>query len=70
VQKVRWFLERWERQRPGAVLEIVTGRGNRSAGAPVLKAAIEDALRGELADRVARWVVQPGGGAVLLELNG
>jgi DNA-nicking Smr family endonuclease len=70
VQKLRWFVERWERQRPGAVLEIVTGRGNRSAGAPVLKAAVEDVLREELADRITRWVVQPGGGAVLLELKG
>lgn len=69
LRRLGWFIERWEHRRPGAILEIVTGRGNRSAGAPVLKRVVEEALRDELAGRVADWVVQSGGGAYLVKLG-
>ena len=69
VRKLGWFLDRWEHQHPGAVLEVVTGRGSRSAGAPVLQPTIERALQSEFAGRIEQWVHQPGGGAFLLRLR-
>jgi hypothetical protein len=35
----------------------------------VLKRVVEEALRDELAGRVADWVVQSGGGAYLVKLR-
>ena len=69
VRKLGWFIDRWEHLRPGAVLEVVTGRGNRSPGAPVLQPTIQRALDKEFADRIERWVHQPGGGAFLIRLR-
>ena len=33
------FLVGWSRRRPGAVVRVITGKGNRSQGGPVLKPA-------------------------------
>ena len=53
---VRTFLDNWRRRKHGAVLHIITGRGNGSANGPVLRGLVKKLLRGEL-----RGVVQESG---------
>jgi len=65
--RVESLLETWSRRQPGAVLRIVTGKGNRSAGAPVLLGTVESILRGD--PRVADMVLDAGGGGWLLRVR-
>ena len=44
LRRVETFLDLWARQSPGAVLRIITGKGNRSAGAPVLRSKVGDLM--------------------------
>ncbi len=67
-QQLRWFLERWCRQNPGAVVRVITGKGTRSSGAPVLKPLVRQLLDGPLAGLVEDYVVESGGGAYLIRL--
>jgi DNA-nicking Smr family endonuclease len=64
------FLVGWSRRRPGAVLRVITGRGNRSRGGPVLKPRVRELLVGRLAPVVADWAVESGGGAYLVRVRG
>lgn len=59
---------RSQRDRGERTVVVVTGRGNRSTGVPVLRAEVEhllDRLRGEL---VVRWDPTEGGGAFRVQL--
>jgi hypothetical protein len=47
------FLLRCSRTRPGAVVRVITGRGNRSAGPAVLQPLVGRLLRGPLSRYVA-----------------
>lgn len=54
---------------PGAVVEIVTGKGVRSVGRPVLPGLVRELLQGELKSMVREWAGTPGGGAVKVRLR-
>lgn len=62
-----WLRDR--RERGERTVVVVTGRGNRSAGPPVLRTELQhllERLRGEL---VAGWEPEPGGGAFRVQLS-
>jgi DNA-nicking Smr family endonuclease len=63
------FLVGWSRRRPGAVVRVVTGRGNRSQGGPVLKPRVRELLTGRLAPIVEDYAVESGGGAYRVRLR-
>lgn len=63
------FVETWRRRRPGAVLRIITGKGLRSEGPPVLQARVRELLGGELSKRVEEFVLESGGGSFLIRLR-
>lgn len=69
-RRLEMFLDRVATTAPGAVVRIVTGRGRRSAGKPVLPGLVRDALNGWLSHRVDEWAVDVGSGAYLVRLNG
>ncbi len=52
----------------GRVVHIVTGRGNRSEGRPVLPGVAREALAGALAPYVAEQAGLPGGGGIAVRL--
>lgn len=69
LQRVENLLATWTRRQPGAVLRIVTGKGNRSADGPVLLGAVEELLREELGGRVADMTLDAGGGGWLVRVG-
>ncbi len=70
IQRVELFVDTWSRREPDAVLRIITGKGNRSAGAPVLLEAVREWLRQESGDKVADMVRDAGGGGWLVRVGG
>jgi DNA-nicking Smr family endonuclease len=68
-RRVRGFIEAWARREPGAVVRIVTGKGARSTGAPVLRTLVHDLLTGALRTSVDDWAVDQGGGAYLVRVR-
>ena len=68
--RLEMFFDRVTRTSPGEAVRIVTGRGTRSQGPPVLQGMVRDALTGWLSDHVAEWVVDVGGGAYLVRVKG
>lgn len=63
--------ERWlrdQRERGERTVVVVTGRGNRSPGPPVLRTEVEHLLHGLRGDLVAGWAQEPGGGAFRVTL--
>jgi DNA-nicking Smr family endonuclease len=69
-RRLESFLDTHSVRSPGRVVRIVTGRGTRSAGAPVLLDVVREALAGWLAHRVDDWAVDLGGGAYLVRVAG
>jgi len=69
-QKVEWFLDRWAREQPGAVVRIITGKGNRSTARAVLLPMVRDLLNGAAAHRVEDWTTERGGGSVVVRVKG
>lgn len=69
-QKVVWFVDRWRKQHPGAVVRIITGRGNRSTTGTVLLPMVRDHLDGACAHRVQEWRTELSGGSVVVLLKG
>lgn len=67
--RLEMFLDRVAATAPGEVVRVITGRGAGSAGPPVLQGVVRDALNGWLADRVAEWAVDIGGGAYLVRVR-
>jgi DNA-nicking Smr family endonuclease len=63
------FLGRWATTKPGSVVRVITGRGNRSGGEAVLKPLVDQLLRGRLAKYVAQHRIDPGGGAYLVQVT-
>ncbi|MBI4503817.1 MAG: Smr/MutS family protein [Gemmatimonadetes bacterium] len=63
------FLDRWARTRPGAVVRIVTGRGNHSEGAPVLYPMVAQLLGGRLAHYVRTSRPDSSFGAYLVQVK-
>ena len=69
-RRVDSLLTSWSARQPGAVLRIITGKGNRSTDGPVLLGVVEELLRVELGDRVADLTLDSGGGGWLVRLKG
>src|SRR3989442_653745 len=66
--KLESFVARWAQTKPGAVVRVITGRGNRSDQGPVLKPLMRELLEGRLAPYVERYTVEQGGGAYLVQV--
>jgi len=62
------FILTWQRRASGSVVHIVTGKGRRSPGAPVLKPRVRQILKTQLSAAVKDWArdVDDGGFLVLL----
>ena len=67
--RLEMIFDRLSRTSAGEVVRIITGRGSRSAGPPVLQGVVRDALNGWLSDRVAEWAVDVGSGAYLVRIR-
>jgi hypothetical protein len=50
-------------------VRLITGRGNRSAGPPVLRGEIEHLLQDLAGEVVTRSAIEAGGGAIRVELR-
>jgi hypothetical protein len=61
------FVRRIQRRTPGALVHIITGKGRRSAGAPVLKRSVRTLLR-TASLPIADWGEDLDGGGYLLRL--
>ncbi len=68
-KKVTFYVERWCRRQPGAVLLIITGKGSGSPGGPVLRGHIRRLLDGPLAGSVDEWTMDMSGGAILVRVR-
>lgn len=69
-RRLEAFLDTQAVSTPDEVVRVITGRGTRSGGPPVLQGVVRDALTGPLAHRVADWAVDIGGGAYLVRVRG
>ncbi len=69
LRRVRSFLDTWQLRRPGAILRIITGRGNRSSGAPVLLEAVRELLNGERGHQISEVIPDAGGGGWVVRLG-
>jgi hypothetical protein len=70
--EARLRAESWLRARAAdgeRTVVVVTGRGNRSQGLPVLRGEIEHLLAGLAGDVVARWEHTDGGGGFRVQLR-
>lgn len=67
--RLELFFDRVTRTSAGDVVRIVTGRGARSQGPPVLQGVVRDALNGWRAEDIAEWAVDVGGGAFLVRVK-
>lgn len=57
------------RRHPGAVVHVITGKGKRSAGRPVLSGAVAALLKEGLAPRVADWCRDVDEGGFLVRVR-
>jgi len=60
---VRGFIDRSRRRQPGAVVQIITGKGTGSAAGPVLRPAIQQLLKTKLSGYVEEWALDDSEGA-------
>ena len=67
-RRVRDFVTTRARIHPGGVVEIITGKGTGSEGAPVLPGVTRDVLEYDVAECVAETAGIPGGGGVRVRL--
>lgn len=67
--RVGGFLRQWSVREPGAVVEIITGKGNRSEAGPVLFGAVRDLLEHEFADLVDDSALARGAGGWMVRLR-
>jgi len=67
--RIRNFVRTQSRISAGKVVHIVTGKGTRSAGAPILPSVTQQLLSGELSDLVSEVGGLPGGGALAVRLS-
>lgn len=72
AESARRLTERWLREHRAdgiRLVRVVTGRGRRSLGPPVLRGEVEDLLRALRGDVVAKFTSDSGGGAYRVELR-
>lgn len=60
--RVRFFFQRHATTSPGRVVHVITGKGSRSQGAPVLPDLVRGMLQHELDGIVSEWAGLHGGG--------
>lgn len=69
TMRLEGFVSRWAQTRPGVIVRVITGRGNRSDGPSILRPLARDLFEGSLRRFVTRFVVEPGGGSYLVEVS-
>lgn len=69
-RRAEGFLKGASVRLPGQVVRIITGKGTRSPGAPAIQPTIREGFATWLAEYVADWSVDVGGGAFLVRLKG
>ncbi|MEE2897451.1 MAG: Smr/MutS family protein [Gemmatimonadota bacterium] len=69
-QRVKMFFATQVRISRGKVVHIITGKGTRSAGQPVLPGVVRRLLDDELVHSVAEVAGLPGGGGMAVRLPG
>lgn len=67
--RVPAYLQQVRRRSPGALVHVITGKGNNSPGAPVLKQLVRSLLRAGLGDQVAAWDLDHDEGGYLIRLK-
>ena len=65
---VRNFLQAWQRRAPGKIVHVVTGRGQGSAGGPVLRTRVGRLLGDEMSPLVRTFVRDVNEGGYMVEL--
>ena len=67
--RLRDFLRTRSVDGSGRVVHVITGRGNRSEGAPILPGLVRELLASDLSHLVGASVGLPGGGGVAIRLR-
>lgn len=60
--RVQFFFERHATTSQGRVVHVITGKGTRSEGAPVLPTLVREMLQDDLDEMVFEWAGLHGGG--------
>jgi DNA-nicking Smr family endonuclease len=68
--RVRLVFQRHATTSPGRVVHVITGKGTRSEGAPVLPDLVRDMLQHDLSRVVAEWAGLHGGGGFAARIVG
>jgi DNA-nicking Smr family endonuclease len=68
--RVQFFFQRHATTSPGRVVHIITGRGTRSEGAPVLPDLVREMLQHDLSGMVSEWAGLHGGGGFAARITG
>ena len=68
-RRLESFLDAQAVRAPDEVVRVITGKGTRTGGPPVLLKAVREALTGWLSHRVSDWAVDMGGGAYLVRVR-
>ena len=67
--RVRFFLQRHASTSAGRVVHIITGKGTRSEGAPVLPGLVRDMLEEAAGTEVSEWAGLHGGGGFAVRIG-
>ena len=67
--RVRFFLQRHAATSSGRVVHIITGRGTRSAGEPVLPGLVRKMLQDDQSRVVTEWAGLHGGGGFAVRMG-
>ena len=68
--RVRLFFQRHATTSPGRVVHVITGKGTRSEGAPVLPDLVREMLQHDLSRVVSEWAGLHGGGGFAARMAG
>lgn len=66
---VRGFIDTWRRREPGAVVLIITGKGQGSADGPVLRPMIRTLLKTRLSGLISDWAMDVSEGAFRVRIR-
>ena len=68
--RVQFFFQRHTVTSPGRVVHVITGKGTRSEGAPVLPDLVREMLQHDLSRMVSEWAGLHGGGGFAARMAG
>jgi DNA-nicking Smr family endonuclease len=68
--RVRFFFQRHATTSPGRVVHVITGKGVRSEGRPVLPGLVRKMLEEDLREVVSEWAGLHGGGGFAARMTG